>query len=273
LPNANLLEKTPHTHALLISPSGAGKTCIGAGWPGKYVCMDFEDRIRGILGVPWLNEKIARGEIEWESFVPKRGGKMLGYNDVFTYLAKLEVRVATGEVQTVQLSSTSSLIRFLISESLNNGIANKPKHYNIGQIELAQKQDYNYTAACMANIIYTNLKSFKCNVFIDSHLKDKVVAAPTETEPDRTLVVGRTLKAPGQLADEIPTWFDETWELTVDDTIKSQPPKRYVLFKSALAKTTIQGIPHKVEFTDKNLYDVIKQYVSKNEEKNGVQKT
>lgn len=266
MPNASMLGSN-HVHALLISPSGAGKTVIGASWPGKYFCLDFEDRIRGIFGVPWLKDKIAAGDIEFESFVPRKDGIKMGIDNIYKCLQILEVRVNRGEIQNIQLSSTSALIRYLINESLNNKITNAPKHYQIGSVELPQKQDYNYTAVCMANVIYTNLKSFKCNVFVDSHLKDKVIASPTAEDPDRTIVTGRTLKAPGQLADEIPTWFDETWELEVDDTIKSQTPRRYALFKSKLAKSAFLGIPHRVEYTDKNLYELIKQYIVKGEQK------
>lgn len=249
-------------HVVLVGTSGVGKTCAACTWPGKTIVLDFDDRIKGILGVPFLEEKIKKGEIEFETIVASRGNSYTTIKDIYTILEKIDIRVGKKEIENVIVDSTSSMVRFFINESLNSGKLGI-KHHNIGDLSIAQKQDYNYCATAMSNIIYDNLKTFRCNVFLNSHYKDRVIFAPTDADPERTLVVGQKLKAPGQLSEEIPSWFDETWELQIDATIKSQLPRRTVYFKGEIAKSCIPGIPQKLDYTGKSLYDEVRKILKK----------
>lgn len=266
--NASTLQPDKRIHALLIGPGGVGKTAAACSFPGKTVILDFDDRASGpLLGCSFLNEKVRSGQVECVRIVTKMDGKDVTYNDVIKYLEMLDQRVSKNEVQNVILDSTTSMKKFFVNDSLNN--LKVVKHYGIGDVNIPQKQDYNYTAVVMSNIIYDNLKTFKCNLFVSTHLKDKLVASPTPEEPDRVIVVGQTITAPGQLAIEIPTWFNEVWEFQLEHAVKSQPPKRFVLFQSIFAHTSFQELgyldvkqqwikAHRLEITDKSLFEVLK---------------
>lgn len=264
--NASFLKPDSRIHALLIGPSGVGKTAAAASFPGYTVILDFDDRAKGaILGCDFLDEKRTKGEIEIIRILPYNGKIPQGIKEVYTVLESLDTRVSKKEIQNVIVDSTTSMKKYFLNESINNGIG--VKHHSLAGVELGQKQDYNYATVCMQNVIYQNLKTFPCNLFISSHIKDKIVASPTTEDPDRTIVMGQTITAPGQLAIEMPTWFDEVWEFELDATIRSQTPRRYVMFQSMFGHTSFRlkdekgNKKHRLEITDKSFYEVIKGYL------------
>ncbi len=262
--NLNQIQPDRRVHALLVGPGGAGKTAAAASFPGKTFILDFDDRAKGVMGCPFLQEKINSGEIEVETILPWQGKTVVGLQQVYNILELLDIRVTKGEIQNVICDSTTAMRRFFINDSINrelktSGKASSLAHFKIGEAILGQKQDHNYAATCMLNVLYDNLKTFRCNLFVSTHIKDKVIAAPTQEDPERTIVVGETITAPGQLAVEIPTWFDEVWEFELDTVNKALPPKRFVIFQGKWARTTLHGLKsHRLDITGKSLYGEIK---------------
>jgi hypothetical protein len=262
--NLNQIQPDRRVHCLLVAPSGAGKTSLAAGFPGKTFILDWDDRAKGVTGCPWLQEKIRSGGVEVETILPWSGSTPVGLAKVYDVLESLDSRVTKGEIQNVICDSTTSMRRFFVNDSINRGLKTSGKgstlaHFKIGEAVMGGKPDHNYAATCMLNVIYDNLKTFRCNVFVTTHIKDKVKSSPTQEDPERVVVEGQTITAPGQLADEIPSWFDEVWEIDVDTTNKALPPKRFVIFSGKWARTTLVGLPsHRIDITDKNLYDVLK---------------
>jgi hypothetical protein len=251
-------------HCLLVGPSGVGKTSLAAGFPGKTFILDWDDRAKGVRGCPWLEEKIRNKEVEVETILPWQGNTPIGLPQVYDKLEILDGRITKGEIQNVIIDSTTSMRRFFVNDSINRGLKTSGKgstlaHFKIGEAVMGGKPDHNYAATCMLNIIYDNAKTWRCNLFVTTHIKDKVRSAPTQDDPERTIVEGQTITAPGQLAEEIPSWFDEVWELESDVTNKALPPKRFVIFSGKWARTTLIGLPsHRIEITNKSLYETIK---------------
>jgi|ERR1700741_557585 len=273
--NAFDLKPDRRIHALLVGPSGVGKTAAACSFPGRTFILDFDDRAKGaILGSEFLQEKVQKKEIEIERILPWRGKTPIGLKDVYSFLESVDTRVTKGEIDNVILDSTTSLKRFFVNDSINHdlttsGKSNSLAHFKIGEAVLGQKQDYNYAATCMLNVIYDNLKTFACNLFVSTHIKDKTVSSPTPEDPERVIVTGETITAPGQLTIEIPSWFDEVWEFQVDVTNKALPPKRFVVFQGKWGRTSFRGLgqynekgvwtpTHKFDITDKALYQVLK---------------
>jgi hypothetical protein len=272
--NANKLLSDRRFHSLLIGPSGAGKTAAACTFPGKTFILDFDDRAKGaVRGCTFLQDKVRRGEIEIETILPWKGTIPVGLKEIYEVLESLDNRVTKGEIENVILDSTTSLRKFLVNESINKALVTSGKsstlaHMKIGEAIMSQKQDYNYATTAMSNIIYDNLKTFRCNLFVSTHYKDKVIASPTNEDPERVITVGQTITAPGQLVVEIPSWFDEAWEFEVDASIKSSPPRRYVVFQGQFARTAMRDLgyeqngkwtkTHRLEITDKNFYEVLK---------------
>lgn len=272
--NANLWKPDRKIHCLMIGPSGAGKTSGAASFPGKTVILDWDDRAKGIAGCDFLAEKIKSGQVIVYRILPWRGKTSQGLKDVYNVLEVVDEKVTRGEFDNVIVDSTTSMRRFFVNDSINRELATSGKsstlaHFKIGEAVLGAKQDHNYAAQCMLNIIYDNLKTFPCNVFVSTHIKDKVIASPTQEDPERVIVVGETITAPGQLTIEIPTWFDEVWEFELDTVNKALPPKRFVIFQGKWARTAFRELgqydaknqwvrTHKFDITNKSLYECIK---------------
>lgn len=266
--NASLLQPDRRWHALLIGPGGVGKTAAALSFPGKSFILDFDDRAAGpVKGCEFLQEKRRKGQIEIETILPWTGKTATRIDKIYSILEDLDTRVSKGDVDNVLVDSTTSMRRLFVNESLNGDKTNV-KHHQLSGLSVSQKQDYLYAATAMSNILYDNLKTFRCNLFVSTHLKDKVVASPTQEDPERVVVVGQTITAPGQLQIEIPTWFDEVWEFESDTSIKSQPPRRWVVFQGQWARTSLRNLgyqdkdkwvsTHRLDITNRSFYEVLK---------------
>ncbi len=272
--NASTLTPEGRIHALLVGPSGVGKSGAAMSFDGKCYVLDFDDRGKGAaMGCSFLQEKRLRGDIIINRILPWIGQTPQGLEQVYNVLEALDARVTKGEIQNVLLDGTTSMKRFFINESVNRALAtsgnsNSLKHFQIGKAVMPGKPDHNYAAICMANVIYDNLKTFKCNVFISTHIQDKWIISPTPEDPERVISVGETITAPGQLKGEIPSWFDEVWEFSIDASATSQRPTRYVQFEGKWAHTSFADLgemqkgvwvkKYKFDITGKSLQEVLR---------------
>lgn len=272
--NASLISPDKRIHALLVGPSGFGKTAAACTFPGKTYILDFDDRATGAIeGCEFLQEKKRKGEIIVNRILPWIGKAEQGLKQVYDVLEPLDDRVTKGEILNVICDGTTSMRRFFINESMNrnlntSGKGSTLKHFQIGEAVLGGKPDHLYAGVCMANIIYDILKTFKCNVFLSTHLTDKFIPAPTQEDPDRVVSIGETITAPGQLQNEIPSWFNEVWEFEKDASIKSSPPVYSVIFQGKWARTSFRELGemkdgkwvkrYKLDISNKPLYEVLR---------------
>lgn len=275
--NAQNLLPDSRVHCLMVGPSGTGKTAAACSWGGedsKTYILDFDDRAQGAIeGCDFLQPKRRKGNIVINRILPWIGKAEQGLKQVYDVLEPLDEKVTRGEIQNVICDGTTSMRRFFINEALNRGLntsgkGSTLKHFAIGEAIMPGKPDHNYAAVCMTNIIYDILKTFKCNVFISTHLTEKFIPSPTEEDPDRVISVGETITAPGQLQTEIPSWFNEAWEFSVDASVKSKEPQRIVTFKGKWARTSFRELGEmsggkwekrfKLDITGKALYEVLR---------------
>lgn len=276
--NASLVSPDTRIHALLVAISGRGKTAAACSFPGKTYILDWDDRAKGAIeGCDFLQEKKRKGDIIINRILPWINKAPQGLKEVYSILEELDTRVSSGEIKNVLCDGTTSMRRFFINESQNrslntSGKADSLKHFAIGEAIMAGKPDHNYASVCMTNIIYDILKTFKCNVFLSTHLQDKWIPAPTEEDKDRVISVGQTITAPGQLQNDIPGWFDEVWEFEKDASSKSSPPTFSVIFSGTFARTSFRDLgqyekkdgkevwtrKYKLDITGKPLYEVLR---------------
>ena len=72
MPKANDLTPEQRFFALFVGESGSGKTVAEATFPGPLEILDFDGRIRGILGAPWITEEM-KNKISYTAYLPKNG--------------------------------------------------------------------------------------------------------------------------------------------------------------------------------------------------------
>jgi hypothetical protein len=257
MPNANLFNPSKRYHALHIGPSGSGKTCAGVtvgDTDEKYSrvrILDVDNRFKGIFGLTELAEKIKAGFIEYEQY---------NANDPNARAAKLSADIETvkkdaakGAIDTVILSSTTSCTDLYREQARDP--QSKIKHNILLGRVMTQVQDYGYIDRAHRDVIVTDLNKLSCNVVIESHLCDDGFTKET-SEGDVFIVTGKKINVPGKLSTDLPTWFDETYEFFIDDTIATQP-RHMVRFKGKFAKSSFPNLPVELNWTGKNFFKLI----------------
>ena len=64
MPRATNLTPESRFMGLFIGPSGCGKTVAECSFPGPIKVLDFDGRIRGILGAAWLDKALIEYDIK-----------------------------------------------------------------------------------------------------------------------------------------------------------------------------------------------------------------
>jgi hypothetical protein len=264
MPNAKDLVPSKKFHGIFIGKSGSGKTCASVTigddvdlLTGKVIkyskvyVFDIDDRIKGINGLPALQEKKDAGFIEYDSF------KGNTYNEaaekLMLKLVEIKKRAAMGEIQTVIYSSTTSATELFRNQALASGAI---KHNVLLGRTMSQIQDYGYIDRAHRDTILTDLKSLPCNVIIESHLKDDGVYKTDAAGEEVFIKTGEVLNLPGKLSGDCPTWFDETYEFYIDTMIPAQP-RNMVKFRSVLAKTTFPNMPIELNWSGKHFFSLL----------------
>src|SRR6266404_8870227 len=121
MPSADQLTPEKRFMGLFISRSGAGKTCAAATWispeakkAGKRIRLfDFDNRIRGILGCPWIDRSL----IDYTYYPPKMQPTDRSVRDTLMEDFALLLRQAEN-YETVILDSLTSQTFAYICDSL-----------------------------------------------------------------------------------------------------------------------------------------------------------
>src|SRR5689334_14025056 len=137
--NANQLAPDSRIHALLVGPSGAGKTAAAASFEGKTHIIDFDDRSKGpLLGCQFLQDRVKTGQITIHTILPYAGTKQNSLTDVYSILESVDAGVNRREIDNVIVDGTTSMKRFFINDAVNNdlktsGRGGKLAHFKIGE--------------------------------------------------------------------------------------------------------------------------------------------
>jgi hypothetical protein len=102
------------------------------------------------------------------------------------------------------------------------------------------------------------VKSFNCNLFVNAH-PIKRLKTDDGTNYESLVAFGPKIES------MIPGYFDEIWyfnkkiPMQGSDVIRTVHPKPSADY--AMAKTAIKAMPASIDFTNKRLYDVMKEYL------------
>lgn len=262
--NAKNTVPSKRYHALHLGPSGAGKTCAGVTVGdtdekmSKVFIFDVDNRFKGIFGLPVLLDKIKAGMIEVEQYNqtdPNERAKKL-----MADLETVKKMVPSGQIDTIIFSSTTSATD-LYREQARSSTSGIKHNILLGRV-MTQIQDYGYIDRAHRDVIVSDLNKLSCNVVIESHFCDDGYTKETE-EGDIFIKTGTKINLPGKLSTDLPTWFDETYEFFIDESIHNQPHYK-IKTKSKFAKTSIPGLPVEIDWTDKNFFKHLTDLSNKN---------
>lgn len=265
--NLNSEKYSKRFRALFVGPTGRGKTIAAASFPGRTLDIDFDSRHRPIID--WFPERVAAGdyavqEVNADNFWPIFKPLMDGLKQHNPY----ENIILDG---ITSLSTTTVVMQMKVKGSFQNwfgkdkGNSDDTKGSKItsGGIMVPGWDEFNGEAMIISTLL-EYLRSLDCNLFVTAHPVRRTLINEKKKAEKYTSI---TTFGP-KVESIIPTYFDEVWyfDYRVDTdaqgrelirrTCYTQPSEDY--FE---AKTALKGIPASIDYTDKNLYDLVKEYL------------
>jgi len=261
--NLNSTKYESYFRALLVGGTGRGKTIAAASWPGKTLILDFDGRHKPIID--WYPERVAAGDFVVEEINP---------NNFWTVFKPLIASLAQyNPYQNIILDGVTSLstctvvMQMLVKGSFQHFDPTKKvdsAKITSGGIMVPTWDEFNGEAMVISTLL-ESLRSLKCNLFLTAHPVQRTLIGSNNKATKYTSI---TTFGP-KIESIIPTYFDEVWYFdyrvdsdnsgrsTIKRTCYPRPSEDY--FE---AKTALKNIPKDIDYTDKGLYDCVKEYLS-----------
>lgn len=278
MPNASTLTTDKSRFfGLFIGPSGSGKTpsaCSFIGETGRALVLDFDGRIRGILGTPWID----RARIDYEYYPPLMGntiGQKLTFDKLNTLFDLLfnQCQQQQCPYDTLILDSlTTQTFAFIcdalpITHAKGNKDATdskdkKDKGRMIGSMRMAGPDDYNFESTG-TNQVLAFLRSLPIkNVIVTAHIVDRYGKEDPDNVMSPSVKVGERLSIRDKLAANIPGMFDHVFRFERREL--NNQTRVYVRFWSDVARTVYPNLPHgEVDITGKDFYKYFMELANK----------
>jgi AAA domain len=261
VPNLNSQSYEKFFKGLFVGPSGRGKTIAASSWPGKTLNIDFDGRHRPIID--WYPERVAAGDYTVEEVNPENF--WTSFKPLIDNICKFNPYQNIILDSVTSLSTTTVVMQMLVKGSWK-GWNPKEKVEGVkitsGGIMVPTWDEFNGEAMIISTLLET-LRSLKCNLFLTAHPVQRTTINDKKKAEKYTSL---TTFGP-KIESIIKTYFDEVWFF--DYKIDSDPNGKEVIKRTVYtgpsedyfeAKTALK-IPKEIDYTDKNLYDIVKDYL------------
>lgn len=257
--NLNSEKYEKFVKALLVAPTGRGKTIGAASWPGRTLVLDFDDRHRPIID--WFPERVAAGDFDVESITAKNFWSVFKplMNNLGTHNPYANI-LCDG---ITSMSNCTVMTQMMAKGGFDNWFKREDKGSKIttGGVMVPGWDEFNGEAMLMS-LVLEMLKAFKCNLFVTAHPVQR-----TKIEGTKSVKYSSITTFGPKIESIIPTYFDEVWymdyRLEADD--KGKTYIKRVCYTSPcddyLEAKTAKSFPPAIDYTDKNLYDLMKDYL------------
>ena len=238
---------------LFVGRSGSGKTVAACSFPGPIEVLDFDGRIRGILGASWIN----KSQINYDSFPPREAGLITRINQ------KLEgwmnaSRVGQFPVKTIILDSLTSECATIVQQALPITHA-QGKGMSFGTINLTGPEDYKFESQATLSIL-SFLRSIPgVNIVVTAHIVPKWGKPFGAEKFSENIQIGEKLSITDKLGENCLIYFDHVFrfdraESGIDFSVR---------FRSDLARTSYAELPDGDQsITGKSFYDFMQSKLS-----------
>lgn len=263
MPNCSTLTTESRFMGLFVGPSKHGKTVAACSFPGPIKVMDFDGRIRGILGAEWID----KSTIDYDYYPPR-----VGHNDKPTY----EKVNADLDMLLINSSQGNNRYKTLIVDSLTSAAFamlcdaiplthQKGKGKSIGTLKMPDPGDYGFEAINIGNLLACLRSIPNMNIIVTAHVIDKYGKADPDDPYSERVVVGEKLSLRDKIAENTGIYFDHCFRFNKEilgtdeakNTMFTPGQEKYtVLFRSELAGTSFAKLPTgKVNITGKSFYN------------------
>lgn len=260
MPKASDLSPEARFVGLFVGRSGSGKTVAECSFPGPIDVHDFDGRIRGILGAPWID----RSNINYFYYPPKEIGLVDTLNKRLEYY-QMAAKTNQPLPKTVILDSITSECQAMVQQAL--GLTHSPGDKNtkkvgkyLGGVAMAGPEDYGFEAQATYDII-SFLRSVPIqNIIISAHLVEKYGKIDPDNPYADSVPIGEKLSVRDKIGENIQIYFDHIFRF--DRRELNGGIKFYVKFRSDIARTSYSQLPEgEVDISGKNFYETLMSYV------------
>lgn len=261
MPKISDLSPEKRFMGLFIGRSGSGKTVAEGSFPKPIEFWDFDGRIRGLLGAPWLD---MTKDAQYEYFLPKDPELLKKLND------KLNVFDSAGRVsnlnyllpRTLVLDSLTSAAFAMVMQSLPITHAKGKGGTSFGQFLISDPADYKMESQSMKQIVAFFRSLPIENIIVSAHIIPKWGKKDPTNQYSESIEVGEKLSITDRLGEDILIYFDHVFRFERREGIGKD--KFTVKFHTDLARTSYSDLPYEeVDITGKNFYETMMSYVKK----------
>jgi hypothetical protein len=265
--NASDLTPEDRFIGLFVGPSNSGKTVAACSFqepdPSDKLIkvFDFDGRIRGLLGAPWIN----RNRIKYDYYPPVMNATGIS---VYTKLNQdfetllVQCGIGSNPYSTIVIDSVTAQNFVFIRDALRltHGGKNKggtDKGRMIGTLAMPGPDDYNFeSVAC--NSVIAFLKSLPAvNIIVTAHIIDKYEKVDPDDPYSPSVVTGEKLSLRDKIAADILKNFDHKFRF--DRKIINGEERFLVEFRGDFACTSYPNMPMgKIDITGKNFRDFLR---------------
>jgi hypothetical protein len=257
MPSGSDLTAADRAMILCIGPSGTGKTGFECSYNDEetYV-FDFDGRIRGILGCPWVN----RSKITYESY-PPRLPNLLQKIDQKCEGFLISAQQGQMMYKNIVLDSLTSETFAMLSQAIQlthspTGGKDGKKGKYIGTTPMADPGDYGFEATNTYNILSCLRSIPGVNVFVSAHVVKEYGKSNPDDPYSPSIVIGEKLSLRDKISENIQIYFDHIFQFRkteIDDEIRY-----YIKFKGDIARTVFIEAPNGwVDFTGKSAKEIL----------------
>ena len=268
--DASTLTNESRFNGLFIGGSGCGKKVAACTFPHPIKYLDFDNRIRGLLGADWVERK----GIDYKYYPPCKGpGQKLMYEEInqdcdammtqaymnqFPYKTVI-IASLTGEFYGLLKDATT------LTHSPGGGKGEKKSGRYVGSMALPDPGDYPFVYTATRNILAFFRSLPGVNVIVMGHTIPRYAKPLKENGEVDTyadaIQVGTRLSLTDKAASELPSGFDNIFEFT--KAFDGNRESFYVQFRTDMARTSYSKLPNgKIDITKKNFYEYLKSYMA-----------
>lgn len=265
MPSAADLTPDSRFVALFVGPKHGGKTVAAASFDQPAEILDFDQRIRGLLGAPWID----RSRIHYESFPPRELGMV---NRLNTYLENMLMLHKQGQYpyNTVVADSLTAETYAMLCQAMGFTHTsakdatkdNSKKGKFVGPLAMSGPEDYGFEAQATYDLL-SFLRSIPIkNVIVTAHVIEKYGKEDPENPFSNSIVVGEKLSLRDKISANIGIYFDHIFRF--DRRMVGTQERFFVQFRGPLACTSYAELPTgEFDITGKNFADFMRSYLKK----------
>lgn len=269
MPSLDKLTTEGSFMGMFIGKSGDGKTCAAASFPRPILFLDFDSRIRGILGASWIDRE-GLGDVE---FFPPKSKKQVyvQINEILDGVMD-KCNSATNRYKTIVVGSMTSLTFGLLMDAIpltHTAESGHKKGKTVGTLPMAGPEDYGFEATGSYSFL-AYLRALMShpngpkNIIVDAHIVDRWGKPVNERGVKDTyaesIIIGEKLSLRDKISENIQIYFDHVFRFSRQDYGDSV--KHFVQFRTDLARTAYAALPDgKVDITGKDFYKTMRSYI------------